>query len=51
MKLSEVLRTKLDSMMADLDRMDELINDAQSIIDKQKQEEEKWLEEYSAWAD
>lgn len=51
MKLSQVLRTKLDSIKSDLDAMDELINHAQGIIESQKQEEEKCLEEYSAWAD
>ena len=51
MKLSQVLRSKLDSIKSDLDAMDELINHAQGIIESQKQEEEKWIEEYSAWAD
>ena len=51
MKLSEKMRLMLDSMQADLDAMDSLINDAQSIIEREKQAEEKWLEEYSAWAD
>ena len=41
----------LDSMQADLDAIDALIDDAQSIIKEREQAEQKWPEEYSAWAD
>ena len=48
MKLSEVLKSKLESMKENLDRIDQILETAKSDL---KSEEEQWLEDWSRIVD